>query len=52
MTSQQVDNIQNVMAACDEFIHAFIQDYPSKSHEVEAFAEALATWAKGNPVAE
>ena len=45
MTSQQQDAVQRVLSALDEFAHAFGQDFPTKTVEVEQFAASLANWA-------
>ena len=52
MTSQQVDRVKALIADCDDFAHAFIQDHPAKTAEVLNFGAALAEWADSNPVPE
>jgi hypothetical protein len=52
MDSRQVDAVKAMLADCDEFVHAFCQDYPSETTKVEKFAADLATWADSNPVCE
>ena len=51
-TSKQIDALQQMAEATDAFIHAFAQDYPMKTVEVELASENLKAWADGNPAPE
>ena len=52
MTSKQMDALQQMAEATDAFAHAFGQDYPIKTAEIELCSAALKRWADSNPAPE
>ena len=51
-TSKQIDALQQMADAADAFVHAFVQDYPIKTAEIELSSAALKRWADSNPAPE
>jgi hypothetical protein len=52
MTSRQLDALQEMAEALDNFAQAFGQDFPSKAAEVEQFGADLSWWAQNDPTPE